>query len=225
MSAYFITATGTDIGKTFVARGLIRALRADGREVAALKPVMSGFDPAEAAGSDSGLLLSALGRPISPDTIAKISPWRFAAPLAPDMAAAREGRTLDMRELVRFCQAAITAQPGVLLIEGAGGLMSPVSAGHIMLDWIMALGLPVILVAGSYLGTISHTLTALDVLASRGLNLAALVVSETAGSPVRLDETCNTLARLASQQDLIALPRLAPTTPEHPAFGRLAGRL
>jgi len=225
MSAYFITATGTDIGKTFVARGLIRALREAGREVAALKPVVSGFDPAEAAGSDSGLLLAALGRPVTSGTIATISPWRFAAPLAPDMAAAREGRTLDMRELIRFCHAAIAAEPGVLLIEGAGGLMSPVSAEHIMLDWIAALGLPVILVAGSYLGTISHTLTALDVLARRSLKVVAVMVSETAGSPVRLDETRDTLARFASQHDVVALPRLAASAPEHPALRLLAGRL
>ncbi len=225
MSAYFITATGTDVGKTFVARGLIRALRTDGRAVAALKPVVSGFDPTEVDGSDSGLLLAALGRPVTEATIAKISPWRFAAPLAPDMAAAREGRTLDMRELIRFCHAAIAAEPGVLLIEGAGGLMSPVSAEHIMLDWIVALGLPVILVAGSYLGTISHTLSALDVLARRNLKVAAVVVSETAGSPVRLDETRDTLARFASQHDVIALPRLAPAAPDHPAFGRLSARL
>jgi dethiobiotin synthetase len=222
MSAYFITATGTDIGKTLVARGLIGALRARGRAVAALKPVVSGFDPAEAAGSDSGLLLAALGRSVTPETIAEISPWRFAAPLAPDMAAAREGRNLDMRELIRFCHAAIAAEPGVLLIEGAGGLMSPVSIEHIMLDWIAALGLPVILVAGSYLGTISHTLTALDVLARRGLKVAALVVSETAGSPVRLDETRETLVRFAPQHDVVALPRLAPSTLEHPAFERIA---
>jgi len=225
MSAYFITATGTDIGKTFVARGLIRALRADGRAVAALKPVVSGFDPAEAEGSDSGLLLAALGLPVTEATIAKISPWRFAAPLAPDMAAARERRTLDLRELIRFCHAAIAAEPGVLLIEGAGGLMSPVSADNIMLDWIVALGLPVILVAGSYLGTISHTLSALDVLARRNLKVAAVVVSETAGSPVGLDQTRDTLARFASQHDVIALPRLVPSAPESPALGRLAGRL
>jgi dethiobiotin synthetase len=225
MSAYFITATGTDIGKTFVTCGLIRALRAGGREVAALKPVMSGFDPSEPTGSDSGRLLAALGRPATPGAIAKMSPWRFAAPLAPDMAAAREGRNLDMRELIRFCHAAIAAEPGVLLIEGAGGLMSPVSAEHIMLDWIVALGQPVILVAGSYLGTISHTLSALDVLARRALKVAAVVVSETAGSPVRLDETCDTLARFASQHEVVALPRLATTAPEHPVFGYLAGRL
>jgi dethiobiotin synthetase len=225
VSACFVTATGTDIGKTFVVRGLIRALRARGRAVAALKPVMSGFELAEAAGSDAGLLLEALGRPVTPEAIAEISPWRFAAPLAPDMAAAREGRTLDIRELIKFCGDAIAANRDVLLIEGAGGVMSPVNADHVMLDWMTALRLPVILVAGSYLGTISHTLTALDVIARRNLTVAALVISETAGSPVRLDATRDTLVRFALPVDVVALPRLATASIAHPGIERIAERL
>jgi dethiobiotin synthetase len=225
LSAYFVTATGTDIGKTFVMRGLIHALRMRGRNVAALKPVMSGFEPAEAAGSDAGLLLAALGRPVTPEAIDEISPWRFAAPLAPDMAAAREGRTLDIRELIKFCGNAIAANRHVLLIEGAGGVMSPVNADHVMLDWMTALRLPLILVAGSYLGTISHTLTALDVIARRGLKVTALVISETAGSPVRLNATRDTLARFAPPVDVVTLPRLAATAIAHPGIERIAERL
>jgi len=225
MSAYFIAATGTDIGKTFVARGLIRALRAGGREVAAIKPVVSGYEPSEAAGSDSGLLLAALGRPVTPEAIAEISPWRFAAPLAPDMAAAREGRSLEVRELIKFCQSVLAANRDVLLVETAGGVMSPVSSEYLVLDWMVALGLPAVLVAGSYLGTISHTLSAIDVLARRGLAIASVVISATPGSPVRLEETRDAIARFAPQLDVVALPRLAPGDLEHTAFGRVAKRL
>jgi dethiobiotin synthetase len=224
MSAVFITATGTDVGKTFLARGLIRALRARGRKVEALKPVVSGFEPAEAEGSDSGLLLSALGRPIDMETIAQVSPWRFALPVAPDMAAAREGRTIDFPAILDFCRAAIAANHQALLIEGAGGLMSPIDNTHTNLDWMSALSIPVILVAGSYLGTISHTLTALDVLTRRGLSVASLVISQSVGSPVKLDETCEAIARFAPQVEIIALPRL-PGKIEHPAFEQLAARL
>ena len=87
MTAIAITATGTDVGKTFVACGLITALRAQGRAVDAFKPVLSGFSVAE--GSDAGLLLAALGRPLS--EIERMSPLRFAAPLAPPSAARAEG--------------------------------------------------------------------------------------------------------------------------------------
>jgi dethiobiotin synthetase len=225
MSACFVTATGTDIGKTFVTRGLIRALRARGRAVAALKPIISGFEPAEAAGSDSGLLLASLGRAATLEAIAEISPWRFAAPLSPDMAAARENRTLDYSALVDYCRAAVAANRDCLMIEGVGGIMSPVDRLHTMLDWMGALELPLILVAGSYLGTISHTLTALDVLARRGLVVAAVVVSESAGSLVRLDETRDAIARFAPQVDVVAVPRLPVATVEHGAFGQIADRM
>jgi dethiobiotin synthetase len=103
--------------------------------------------------------------------------------------------------------------------------MSPVDVDRVVLDWIGELALPVILVAGSYLGTISHTLTALDVLARRNLGVASLVVSETPGSPVRLDETRDAIARFAPHHDVEAVPRIASAALEHPAFERVAGRL
>jgi dethiobiotin synthetase len=224
MSAIFVTATGTDIGKTFVMRGLIRALRGRGRAVAALKPIMSGFEPAEAAGSDSGLLLAALGRPVTMEAIAQVSPWRFALPLAPDMAAAREGRRLDYAAMLGFCGAAMAEHREALLIEGAGGVMSPVDHEHTVLDWIAALRLPLILVAGSYLGTISHTLTALDAVARRDLTVVSVVISQSADNPVPLEDTRATIARFATPLEVVALPRLSGE-PAHPALDRLAGRM
>jgi dethiobiotin synthetase len=224
MSAHFITATGTDIGKTFVARGLIGALRARGRPVEALKPVVTGFEPSEAAGTDSGLLLAALGRPVTPENVALVSPWRFAAPLAPDIAAARENRRLDYAEMIEFCRSAVAKSRDALLIEGVGGVMSPVHPDHTVLDWMATLGLPLILVAGSYLGTISHTLTALDAVARRGLAVASLVISESADSPVKLGETRDAIAHFAPGLDVVALPRVAGR-PTHPTFDRMADRL
>jgi len=225
MSAIFVTATGTDIGKTFVTCGLIRALQARGRKVAALKPIASGFAPAGAEVSDSGLLLSALVRPVIPETIAQVSPWRFAAPLSPDMAAAREGRVIDFAAVVGFCRDAIANRDGALLIEGVGGVMSPLDTRHTVLDWMAALDIPLVLVAGSYLGTISHTLTALDVLRRRGLAVACLVISESAIGTVPLDETRDAIAGFAPGLDVVALPRLAGPAFEHPAFDQIAGRM
>jgi dethiobiotin synthetase len=80
MSAFFVTATGTDIGKTYVASGLVRHWRAAGRPVDALKPVATGFDPAAAEASDAGVLLAALGRSVTPAEIDRIKPRRVAAP-------------------------------------------------------------------------------------------------------------------------------------------------
>jgi len=77
MTAYFITSSGTGVGKTLVTAALTRQLREIGKGVQALKPVLSGYDDAEAASSDSGIILTALGEEPTPWAVAKISPWRF----------------------------------------------------------------------------------------------------------------------------------------------------
>jgi len=123
VTAIFITATGTDVGKTFVAASLIRNLRQIGKDVIAIKPVVSGFDPAQAGKSDPGILLDALGLPVTMDSIDLISPWRYRAPLSPDLAASMEGQRIDVDQVIAFCQSAIADNPGVVLIEGIGGIM------------------------------------------------------------------------------------------------------
>jgi dethiobiotin synthetase len=222
--AVFVTSTGTELGKTFVAAGLIRHLRSAGRAVDAIKPVVSGFDPDAATGSDPDLLLRALGRAVSPEEIARISPWRFAPAVAPDLAAKREGRAIDFRALVTFCQNA-TSDSELLLIEGVGGVMVPLDDRHTVIDWISALRVPVILVAGSYLGTISHTLTALHVLAQRNLTTLAIVVSETPGSTVPLEDTLESIRTFADMIDVIPMPRPADEKQTQAAFDALAALL
>jgi dethiobiotin synthetase len=225
VSAVFITSTGTDIGKTFVTAGLIHTLRRRGRAVDAVKPALSGFTEAIEAASDAGVLLTALGRPLGRATLDRLSPWRFEAPLSPDMAARREGRRLDFEALLAFSRQAVAAAEDVLLIEGIGGIMVPLDDEHTVLDWMAALGLPLFLVVGSYLGSLSHSLTAFEVLTRRGLRVEAMVVSESAGSTVDLDETAATLARFAATIPVVALPRLSGPSTAHPAFDRLAALL
>jgi len=217
VTAIFVTGTGTDVGKTFLSVALIRHWRAAGHAVAAYKPVVSGFDPATAQASDPGVLLAALGRQIT--DIETISPWRFAAPLSPDMAAAREGRTLDFEAIVEFSHRAATSAERVL-IEGVGGIMVPLDERHTVLDWMSTLRLPVLLVVGSYLGTISHTLTALRVLAQRNLTVVAVAVSESAVPGAPLDETVATIARFADLIEVVGVPRL--TGEAHPTVARIA---
>jgi dethiobiotin synthetase len=219
VSAIFVTGTGTDVGKTFLSAALIRHWRAAGHAVTAFKPVASGFDPATAQASDAGVLLEALGRPIN--DIDAMSPWRFAAPLSPDMAAAREGRILDFEAIVEFSRQVATSADRVL-IEGVGGIMVPLDERHTVLDWMSALRLPVLLVAGSYLGTISHTLTALRVLAQRNLMVAAVAVSESAVPGAPLDETVKTIARFADMIEVLGVPRLSSDAHRHPAIARIA---
>ncbi|MGC1793069.1 MAG: dethiobiotin synthase [Pseudolabrys sp.] len=225
MAAYFVTSTGTDIGKTFVTAALIRYMRESNQPVAALKPIVSGYDSSVAETSDPAVLLAALGRRMSADEIERIAPWRFRAPLAPDLAAAREGRRVDFVELVEFSRAAINGAKGPLFIEGVGGIMVPLDGRRTVLDWMTALDIPLLLIVGGYLGTISHTLTALDVLEQRKLTIAAIVVSESDGDAVALDDTVASIERFSNGVEVVGLPRLPAGITHHPAIARIANLL
>lgn len=207
MKPFFITSSGTEIGKTLVTAALCHQLAAAGLKVQALKPVVSDFNDGDPE-TDTAVLLDALGQPTTPENVDAMSPWRFRAPLSPDMAAAREGRKIDFEALIAHCQAA-TAQPGdILLIEGVGGVMVPLTAEKTVRDWIAALGAPAVLVVGSYLGTISHTLSAVEALGAGGIPVKAVVISTSDESPVPVTETAATLARFLGPVPIATLPRL-----------------
>jgi dethiobiotin synthetase len=177
----FIAGSHTDIGKTHVACALIEAARQEGWRVDALKPVVSGFDPADWAASDPGRLLAALGWRASEEALETISPWRYRAPLAPPMAARHEGAPLRFEAVLAFCRRRIgKSDADLMVVEGVGGLMSPIADGATSLDLLESLASWNVLVGGSYLGGVSHTLTALEILRMRGMAPAVLVVSESA---------------------------------------------
>ena len=100
--------------------------------------------------------------------------------------------------------------------------MVPLDARHTVLDLISQLRLPLLLVAGSYVGTISHTLTALHVLARRNLDIAAIVVSESTASAASLHDTVATIAHFSDSIDVVGIPRLTDAAGGHPAFAHLA---
>lgn len=185
MSTYFITSTGTDIGKTLITAGLIHQLRAQKRQVFALKPLLTGYD-AQDEGSDIALLNKTMGRDGLPAEALTFA--RFKQPLSPDMAARMEGKSIDYNGLLGFCQEHVEKHD-TLLIEGAGGVMVPITQGHTMLDMMQGLNAKVILVVGSYLGTLSHSFTAIEVLRMTGLPISAVILNETLNSTVTLEET------------------------------------
>lgn len=205
---FFITATGTGIGKTLVTTALCWQLTQQGKAVTALKPVVSGFNPDDEE-SDTALILKSRGLHPTPAMINTISPWRFAAPLAPNLAAAKEGRSLAFEDVENFCREHAALKSDIVLVEGAGGVMAPLNDTHTMLDLMRELAWPVIVVTGSYLGAISHTLTAMEALMARKLPVRALVMSESEGSAVPLDDTVAALSPFVPADiPLVKLPRL-----------------
>jgi dethiobiotin synthetase len=193
MSGFFIAGTGTGVGKTFTTCALVQA-----SQKKACKPVISGYGGED---TDTQRLIEAMGD----GTVEEVSPWRFAAPLSPDMAAAREGKPIDFEALCEW--SCLKAGQGAL-IEGVGGVMVPLTARHTTMEWMQALGLPVILVTGSYLGTLSHTLTAIEVLRLANLTIEAVIINESADATVPLPDTKRSLER-HGLVPVVAQPRVA----------------
>jgi len=185
--SFFITGTGTDIGKTVFTCSLSNQLIKKGKSVNSLKPVISGWDNSE--NMDTMHILHSLGLAATDDNINIISPWRYAAPLSPDMAAARENREIVFDEVIEFCRKNVD-KSDYNFIEGAGGAMVPLDGRHTYRDLIRELNIPVILVCGSYLGSISHTLTAIEAL--RDSDIHAIVINQTQNG-VDIDNVKNTL--------------------------------
>ena len=188
MSPWFVTATGTDLGKTHVLCLLLQQARARGAMVQVLKPVLSGFLPDDLASTDSGRLLAAAGVRVDAHSVSQLTPWRFGPALSPDMAARRAGVTIGLDEVAAFCVRTLDRER-LAFVEGAGGIMSPLGTGFLNIDLAERLKARVLLVAGGYLGTISHTLTAVAALSGRGLRAEAIVLSGAQAGPVPLEET------------------------------------
>jgi dethiobiotin synthetase len=171
----FVTGTDTDVGKTIVTGGIAGALRARGLAIGVVKPVQSGA-AADDAGGDAARLkqLAGVGEPLT-----EIAPFALAEPLAPLVAARRQGLELELDAVVARVQAVARRYDGIL-VEGAGGLLVPVGEDWTIADLAVALGYPVLVVARARLGTVNHTALTVLVLRELGLDVVGVVVN---GSP------------------------------------------
>ncbi len=211
MKGFFVTGTDTGVGKTVVACALARGMIGQGLDVGVMKPVETGVGPGGPL--DALALRAAAG---GADPLDDICPQRFALPAAPSVAAAAEGRSVDLAA-VRAAFARLAARHAWLVVEGAGGLLVPVAAASSMADLAIGLGLPLLVVARAALGTINHTLLTLEAAAARGLDVAGVVISH-AGGPVSAADAANLGAlRDALGTGLVGeLPALAPGQPPPP---------
>lgn len=204
MSGVFISAVGTGVGKTYITSSIVEYFN-DFKPMLPLKPVISGFDIKKQ--TDAHVLLAASRRPITEDNMNQISPFRYAAPLSPDQAAKLEDRPLNYTKMIQFCQAKLSERSKHWLIEGVGGVMAPLTEHKTNLDWMNDLKLPVILVTGSYLGALSHTLTAYHALASYHLDVLAVVINESSHDCVGIKPTQQSLSHFLPDTPLILWQR------------------
>jgi dethiobiotin synthetase len=175
----FVTGTDTGVGKTYVAALIARNLVDQGCRVGVYKPAASGcrMEQGTLVSDDAVALWQAAGRP---GELAAVCPQRFAAPLAPHLAAKAEGRRID-EHLLRSGLDYWLARSDVVLVEGAGGLLSPLSHHEYVADVAYDLGFPLVVTARNRLGVINQTLQTLAVAATfrRGLSVAAVVLCDT----------------------------------------------
>lgn len=167
----FVTGTDTGAGKTVVAAAICAALRAEGRRVAAFKPVVTGLDaPDPVWPMDHELLAAAADVPV-----ASVTPYTFRPPLSPHRAAELAGTTVDRVELRRHAGLA-AAGADVLVAEGVGGLLVPLTPGYTVRQLAVDLGLPVVVAARAGLGTINHTLLTVEAARAAGLRVAGVAM-------------------------------------------------
>ncbi|MCU7611310.1 dethiobiotin synthase [Anaplasma capra] len=174
-----MTSCGTDVGKTFITTALCWNFRRIGEAVQAIKPVVSGWSEDNPGGSDTFQIIASLGCNPSKENVEKTSPWRLKHPRAPNVAARMSGIDLDYEEILGFCVKSCRDAPGRVFIEGIGGVMSPLTDQKSCIDLIRDLDIAVILVVSPYLGAVSHTLTALEVL--RGMQVKIIVTLKDPG--------------------------------------------
>jgi dethiobiotin synthetase len=177
MRGLFVTGTDTDVGKTYVTSLIVRELQKDGIAVGVYKPVCTGADirpNGEPTWRDVNALCRAIG---GTDRHDRICPQRFRAPVAPPVAAGLEDRQVDS-VLLRTGAAWWQDHVDMLVVEGVGGLLCPLTDDETVADLARDLGFPLVIVVRLGLGAINHTLLTVEVAQHRRLPLAGIVLNE-----------------------------------------------
>jgi dethiobiotin synthetase len=187
----FVTGTDTGVGKSVVAASVCAALTARGERVAAFKPVVTGLDDeAGEFGHDHELLASAANAGQAPEEVA---PYRFGPPLSPHLAAALAGERIEPAQLLEAARA-----HELLVCEGVGGLLVPITIGYLVRDLALDLALPVLVAARTGLGTINHTLLTVEAARTAGLRVAGVVMTPWPEEPAEIERSNrDTIERLS----------------------------
>ncbi len=200
MAGYFITGTDTEIGKTWASVALIHALRAQGLQIAAMKPVAAGLDEP----SDASLLLAACSQAVD---LSLLNPLRFSLPASPHLAASQEQRQVTLPPLLE-AYAALAASADRVIVEGVGGWMVPLSDQLMLPQLVQALELPVILVVGLKLGCLNHALLSAEKIQADGFLLAGWIGNVVDPDMLLLEQNVATLKKLIDAPLLGVIPKV-----------------
>lgn len=202
MHGVFVTGTGTGTGKTVVAAVIARTLAVGGARVAVFKPALSGLEEGEEP--DHALLRRASGSTQSDD---EIVPYRYGPPLSPHLAAELAGEPIDPEHLVTAAGAA-AAGAELLVCEGVGGILVPLTLGYLVRDFARELGLPVVVAASPALGTINHTLLTIEAARAVGLEIRSVVLTPWPDNPSAMEGSNRDAIERLGDVSTQMLPRL-----------------
>ena len=207
MRGVFVTGTDTGVGKSVLAATICAGLAAQGRRVAAFKPVVTGLDdPPGEWPPDHELLASVTGQ--DPGAVA---PWQFGPPASPHLAAELAGTALEPPELLAAARRA-GAWADALVCEGVGGLMVPITPGYLVRDLAIDMRMPIVVAARPGLGTINHTLLTLEAARAAGLQPLAVVMTPWPAEPSGLERSNRETVELLGGVPVAALPECSPET-------------
>jgi dethiobiotin synthetase len=201
MDGFFITGTDTGVGKTLIAGAIARALSLQGRRVGVMKPFESGCrrNGDTLVPADALYLRNMAG---SQDDLALICTYAFERPLAPGVAARLEHVSISL-EKVQEIYSQLSAQHDIMLVEGAGGLMVPISEEQLIIDVVRLLQLPLIIVARSALGTINHTLLTVKEAQRGGIRVCGIILNKVSPEPDEAEDTNPEVIRKFSNVPLL----------------------
>jgi len=215
MPGFFITGTDTGVGKTLFSAALLHALGALGVRAVGMKPVAAGAGLINDVWLNEDVVLlreaSAVDAPID-----LVNPYLFREPIAPHIAAAHKGVSIDIARIAA-ARDALAELADVVVVEGAGGFRVPLGATHDSADLVVRLGLPVILVVGMRLGCLNHALLTAEAIAARGLKLAAWVANRIDADMAAYVENLEALRVRLPAPLLAELPTLSPADPARAA--------
>ncbi len=201
----FVTGTDTEVGKTVVASAIAATLAAQGERVSVFKPAITGLDELDGMGADHDRLRAAARSSQPP---AEIAPYCFGPAVSPHLAAAAAGAHVDPERLLAAARRA--ADAGDLLVaEGVGGLLVPLSGGYLVRDLAADLGMPVVIAARPGLGTISHTLMTIECARSADLEIAGVVLTPWPAQPGELERSNRETIAGLGHVEVETLPALA----------------
>ena len=215
-NAYFVTGTDTGVGKTLVAASLLALAHDRGMSTLGLKPVAAGCDLVDGQwmNDDARLLLNASSIDVD---YSAVNPVALRDPMAPHIAAEREGRTLHCSDLAEHCKPLLESAD-FTVVEGAGGWQVPLNESETMADLAAGLGCPVIMVVAIRLGCINHALLTAAAIRQSGLVLGGWVANHIDPAMAVMDENVATLEQRLGARLLGRLAWSKET--DLPAFAR-----